>query len=96
MSGFEFNIPQTVAIPLWEELLPDIKQTLGIAMPAWKDIAVQGESTYLGFAVGPSSPGSSWRNALAKYTSRCRVWSSLGYWIAIFDDSLQHFLVFDS
>ena len=36
MSGLEFNNPKTVAIPLWDEPLPDIKQTLGISMPAWR------------------------------------------------------------
>ena len=49
------NIAKTVAIPLWDEPLPDIKQALGIAIPAWRDIAVQSKGTYLGFAVGPSS-----------------------------------------
>jgi len=78
MSDLELTIPKTVAIPLWEEPIPDIKQALGIAIPAWKDIAVQGEGTYLGFAVGPSSPGNSWRKALTKYASRCSVWGSMG------------------
>ena len=78
MSGLELNIPKTIAIPLWEQPLPDIKQALGIAIPAWRDIAVQGKGTYLGFAVGPSSPGNSWDKALTKYASRCRVWGSMG------------------
>ena len=52
ISGLELNIPKTVAIPLWDEPLPDIKQALGIAIPAWRDIAVQSKGTYLGLRCG--------------------------------------------
>ena len=78
MSGLELNISKTVCIPLWDEDIKTIRQTMKSAENMGKEVKVADEGTYLGFQIGPGSPGKSWVKPLAKYIKRCRQWGDLG------------------
>ena len=66
MSGLELNTSKTICIPLWEENIDSIRQTMKDSQSLWKDVQVDTHGTYLGVAIGPGSPGISWEKPLKK------------------------------
>ena len=78
MSGLELNISKTVCIPLWDENIQTIQQRIKASRNMWSTVKVADKGKYLGFQIGPGSPGKSWDKPLLKYYSRCKQWGDLG------------------
>jgi len=78
MSGLELNIEKTVGIPLWEENLGDITQTLRNSPRPWNNMCIADRGTYLGFVVGPGRGDTCWEKPVKKYSGRCKIWGSSG------------------
>jgi len=78
MSGLDLNIKKTICIPLWEQGMDDIRQSLGTSNRAWSDIAVADRGTYLGFIEGPGRCGQAYKKPISKFAQRCKDWGGTG------------------
>ena len=78
MSGLELNVNKTVCIPLWDAPIEVIRGEIKNRDSIWKEVSVESQGTYLGFSVGPGSPGVSWEKPIHKFSKRCKLWGNLG------------------
>lgn len=77
-TALKVNFSKCVAVPLWRTFSMHTKASLRTSLtrwaPEWASIAIEGFTTFLGYAFGPgATPSDIWRAALEKYKTRSRL-----------------------
>ena len=77
ISGLRLNLKKSVVIPLNTTSPDNFHRRKRKVVQDWQDMPTRDHCEYLGFMMGPGKGDSSWRQPMAKYRERIKLWKDM-------------------